>query len=125
MYSNEAIMSFRDKHLVPILPDYLYYMFLAKDWDEGANKAVMGKTLNKATLAKITIDVHSLAEQKRIVDALDKVASIIDTRQKQLSALDDLIKARFVEMFGDEKNLLTMNEICSIITDGTHQPLQI
>ncbi len=101
MYSNEAIMSFRDKHLVPILPDYLYYMFLAKDWDEGTNKAVMGKTLNKATLAKITIDVHSLAEQKKIVDALDKVASIIDTRQKQLSALDDLIKARFVEMFGD------------------------
>ena len=104
MYSNEAIMSFRDKHLVPILPDYLYYMFLAKDWDEGTNKAVMGKTLNKATLAKITIDVHSLAEQKKIVDALDKVASIIDTRQKQLSALDDLIKARFVEMFGDPLN---------------------
>ena len=104
MYSNEAIMSFRDKHLVPILPDYLYYMFLAKDWDEGTNKAVMGKTLNKATLAKITIDVHSLAEQKKIVDALDKVASIIDTRQEQLSALDDLIKARFVEMFGDPLN---------------------
>ena len=101
MYSNEAIMSFRDKHLVPILPDYLYYMFLAKDWDEGTNKAVMGKTLNKATLAKITIDVHSLTEQKKIIDTLDKVAYVIDTRQKQLSALDDLIKARFVEMFGD------------------------
>ena len=101
MYSNEAIMSFRDKHVVPILPDYLYYMFLAKDWDEGTNKAVMGKTLNKATLAKIIIDVHSLAEQKKIVDALDNVASIIDARQQQLSALDDLIKARFVEMFGD------------------------
>ena len=33
-----------------------------------------------------------------------------------------LIKARFVEMFGDEKNLMTMNDVCSIITDGTHQP---
>ena len=101
MYSNEAIMSFRDKHVVPILPDYLYYMFLAKDWDEGTNKAVMGKTLNKATLAKVTIDVHSPTEQKKIVDTLDKVASAIDARQQQLSALDDLIKARFVEMFGD------------------------
>ena len=122
MYSNEAIMSFRDKHVVPILPDYLYYMFLAKDWDEGTNKAVMGKTLNKATLAKVTIDVHSPTEQKKIVDTLDKVASAIDARQQQLSALDDLIKARFVEMFGDEKNLMTMNDVCSIITDGTHQP---
>ena len=101
MYSNEAIMSFRDKHVVPFLPDYLYYMFLAKDWDEGTNKAVMGKTLNKATLAKVTIDVHSSAEQRRIVDTLDKVASVIDARRQQLSALDNLIKARFVEMFGD------------------------
>ena len=122
MYSNEAIMSFRDKHVVPIIPDYLYYMFLAKDWDEGTNKAVMGKTLNKATLAKTTIDVHSLAEQEKIIDTLDKVASVIDARQQQLLALDDLIKARFVEMFGDEKNLMTMNDVCSIITDGTHQP---
>ena len=122
MYSNEAIMSFRDKHVVPILPDYLYYMFSAKDWDEGTNKAVMGKTLNKATLAKVTIDVHSPTEQRKIVDTLDKVASVIDARRQQLSALDDLIKARFVEMFGDEKNLMTMNDVCSIITDGTHQP---
>ena len=122
MYSNEAIMSFRDKHVVPILPDYLYYMFLAKDWDEGTNKAVMGKTLNKATLAKVTIDVHSLTEQRKIIDTLDKVASVIGARRQQLSALDDLIKARFVEMFGDEKNLMTMNDVCSIITDGTHQP---
>jgi len=112
MYSNEAIMSFRDKHVVPILPDYLYYMFLAKDWDEGTNKAVMGKTLNKATLAKVTIDVHSPTEQKKIVDTLDKVASAIDARQQQLSALDDLIKARFVEMFGElEKNELGWKKV--------------
>ena len=101
MYSNEAIMSFRYKHVVPILPDYLYYMFSTKDWDEGTNKAVMGKTLNKETLAKVTIDVHSPTEQRKIVDTLDKVASVIDARRQQLSVLDDLIKARFVEMFGD------------------------
>ena len=124
MYSNEAIMSFRDKHLVPILPDYLYYMFLAKDWDEGTNKAVMGKTLNKATLAKITIDVHSLTEQKKIIDTLDKVAYVIDTRQIQLSALDELIKARFVEMFGDPETnpkgweQVTLGDVCSSIVRG-------
>ena len=127
MYSNEAIMSFRDKQVVPILPDYLYYMFLAKDWDEGTNKAVMGKTLNKATLAKVTIDVHSPTEQRKIVDTLDKVASVIDARQQQLSELDDLIKARFVEMFGDpilnpmnwqEKMLEDISDIVSGITKG-------
>ena len=124
MYSNEAIMSFRDKRVVPILPDYLYYMFSAKDWDEGTNKAVMGKTLNKATLAKVTIDVHSPTEQRKIVDTLDKVASVIGARRQQLSALDDLIKARFVEMFGDpvantlEWKTALLREVTSKIGSG-------
>ena len=51
MYSNEAIMSFRDKGAVELIPEYVYYLFKAKNWDEGTNKAVMGKTLNKATLS--------------------------------------------------------------------------
>ena len=125
MYSNEAIMSFRDKHVVPILPDYLYYMFSAKDWDEGTNKAVMGKTLNKATLAKVTIDVHSPTEQRKIVDTLDKVASVIDARRQQLSALDDLIKARFVEMFGESSSkTVPLKECCLDIRGGGTPSMQ-
>ena len=104
MYSNEAIMSFRDRKVVPLIPDYIYYLFLSKDWDEGTNKAVMGKTLNKATLSKIEVNVHSLEEQRKIVAVLDKASSAIDARRQQLSALDDLIKARFVEMFGGQEN---------------------
>ena len=101
MYSNEAIMSFRDKHVVDLLPDYIYYMFSGKDWDAGTNKAVMGKTLNKATLSNIKIRIHEIEEQRRIVALLDKVSAVIDGRQQELQSLDGLIKARFVEMFGD------------------------
>ncbi len=101
MYSNEAIMSFRDKGVVDLLPDYIYYMFSGKDWNVGTNKAVMGKTLNKATLSKIKIKVHSLQEQKRIVRILDKTKSVIDARQLEIQKLDELIKSRFVEMFGN------------------------
>ena len=101
MYSNEAIMSFRDKRVVPLLPDYIFYMFSGRDWDAGTNKAVMGKTLNKATLSQIKIRVHSLPEQQKIVRVLDKTAAIIEARQKELQKLDELVKARFVEMFGD------------------------
>lgn len=100
MYSNEAIMSFRDKKIVELLPDYIYYMFSGKNWDEGTNKAVMGKTLNKATLSKIKVNIHSLDEQKRIIEILDKVSSVISDRQAVLKKMDDLIKARFVELFG-------------------------
>ena len=101
MYSNEAIMSFRDRHVIDLLPDYLYYLFSGKDWDVGTNKAVMGNTLNKATLSKVKIRVHDIQKQKEIVDVLDKVRGIITARQQQLQKLDELVKARFVEMFGD------------------------
>ena len=100
MYSNEAIMAFHDRHIVDILPEYIYYMFKYKNWDEGSNKAVMGKTLNKATLSEVEIDICSMEEQIEIVNVLDKMMSALEGRKTELSLLDELIKARFVEMFG-------------------------
>lgn len=101
MYSNEAIMAFLDKKVVDILPEYIFYMFKYKNWDEGSNKAVMGKTLNKVTLSEVEIEVCPVEEQRAIVNFLDKVMSVSVRREKELILLDDLIKARFVEMFGD------------------------
>ena len=101
MYSNEAIMSFRDRCVAELLPDYIYYLLSGKNWDAGTNKAVMGKTLNKATLSKTKVRIHDISRQQNIVKILDKVKSIIDAQNKELSMLDELIKARFVEMFGD------------------------
>ena len=100
MYSNEAIMAFHDRHIVDILPEYIYYMFKYKNWDEGSNKAVMGKTLNKATVSEVEIDICSMEEQIEIVNVLDKMMSALEGRKTELSLLDELIKARFVEMFG-------------------------
>ena len=101
MYSNEAIMAFHDKHVVDILPEYIYYMFKYKNWDEGSNKAVMGKTLNKAILSEIEIDICSIEKQRKIVGVLDKMMSVLNGRKSEQSLLDELIKARFVEIFGD------------------------
>ena len=101
MYSNEAIMAFHDKHVVELLPEYIYYMFLCKNWDEGSNKAAMGKTLNKATLSEVEINICSVVEQREIVDVLDKIMRIMSDREEEIKLLDDLIKSRFVEMFGD------------------------
>ena len=120
MYSNEAIMSFRDKHVVELIPDYIYYMFLGKNWEEGTNKAVMGKTLNKATMSCVKVRIHDIAKQHKIVEVLDKLSSVIDNRQQELEKLDELIKARFVEMFGDpEFNSLRwrtkkLGELCTV-----------
>ncbi len=104
MYSNEAIMSFRDKHVVELLPDYVYYMFSGRNWEAGTNKAVMGKTLNKATLSGVKVSIHDIVKQHEIVEVLDKLSSVIDNRQQEIDKLDELIKARFVELFGDLKS---------------------
>ena len=101
MYSNEAIMAFHDKHIVEILPEYIFYLFKYKNWDDGSNKAVMGKTLNKATLSEVEIDICSIEEQRKIVNVLDKIMNLISARKKELSYLDTFTKARFVELFGD------------------------
>ena len=84
----------------------------------------MGATLNKATLSNIEIDVPPLDEQRRIAAILDKVTDLINKRRAQLDKLNLLVKSRFVEMFGDiaDEEKVTMAEICTIITDGTHQP---
>lgn len=124
IYSNEAIMSFRDKGVTPLLPDYIYYMFSGRDWSKGSNTAVMGTTLNKATLSQIRIYVHAYEDQKRIVELLDKVSSIISKRKQELAKLDDLIKARFVEMFGDPVSnpyklpMVLLGELSELITKG-------
>ena len=120
MYSNEAIMSFRDRHIVEMLPDYVYYLFLGKDWDAGTNKAVMGKTLNKATLSKVKVNIHSIDKQREIVSVLDKISNLIEKRNAEIDNLDTLIKARFVEMFGDPESnsknwpVYKLSDLCNV-----------
>ena len=125
MYSNEAIISFRDKHIVEVLPEYLYYLVLSKDWSVGTNKAVMGKTLNKATLSKIKVNIYDISQQHEVVDILDKVNNVILSRKQELQKLDELVKSRFVEMFGDPNDnpkgysKKQLKDTCRVITGNT------
>ena len=101
MYTNEAIMAFIDKGIYSVDPNYLYHLCCGTDWTAGTNKAVMGMTLNKATLSEKMINIPSIEEQKDITDKLDAVDLLIDIQRRQLTKLDDLVKSRFVEMFGE------------------------
>ncbi len=73
-------------------------------------------------------NLSSKTEQMQIVDSLKKVERIIDKRKQQLSALDDLIKARFVEMFGNPFDTRdsgkwpqkTIRELAENISDGSN-----
>ncbi len=85
-----------------LLPRYLYYFCLRYDF-ERLNKAVTIPSLTKADLLKIDIDIPGIDTQTTIVDRLGEIEQIISLRNNQLRLLENLIKARFVEMFGDFK----------------------
>lgn len=59
------------------------------------------KAINKKILAETEIPLPPLNEQRKIAAVLDKVSSLIAKRRQQLDKLDELVQARFVEMFGD------------------------
>jgi len=101
MYTNEAIVAFIDKKKIPIDIDYMYYLCSGSNWMQGVNKAVMGLTLNKATLSEKEINIPNIEIQKKCACNLDKIDRIIDLKKQQLDQLDLLVRSLFIEMFGD------------------------
>ena len=107
-----------------LLPRYLYY-FCRKFNFEKLNKAVTIPSLTKADLLKIEINLPTLSMQQQIVDKLLLIEQIMCNQKKELQYLDMLIKARFVEMFGDpvladKEKKVELSELCEKITDGEH-----
>ena len=95
LYTNEAIMAFVDRKERPLSLSFLFHLFKSKDWSAGTNKAVLGMTLNKATLKEISIPVPPLSEQEDIAEKLDAVSRLITLREQQLQKLDQLASSRF------------------------------
>ena len=101
--------------------EYLWYALSSKI-DELNSKGTGStfKAVNKSTLSETEIPLPPLDEQRHIAATLDKVTDLISKRRQQLDKLDELVKARFVEMFGDpesnDKNwpVLPMSKICSV-----------
>ena len=83
--------------------DYLCYSLMFYKVDGMVNGATRQK-LTQAAMRKMQIPLRCMEEQKHIVDELNCIIKIKEQRQQELQLLDDLIKARFVEMFGDENN---------------------
>ena len=104
MYTNEAIANFVVKNNKNLLNEYLYYALQGMNFDSLTDRAVMGKTLNKAKLKNLSIVYNDPFMQQQIVLRLDGVYKLIESRKQQLSELSKLVKSRFNEMFGDPIN---------------------
>ena len=100
--TNQACAAFKKNDRV--IPEYLYY-FLKSQKEKFVKDGVGGAQPNISAgyLKKVEMEIPPFEVQRSIVNTLDKTVSIANKRNKELNALDDLIKARFVEMFGDPK----------------------
>ena len=111
-----------------INPAYARYCFYGHPFrSQVAN--ITKKSVNQASFAvndlkQLKIDVPEMNRQNQIVEILNKTNELIGKRQQELDTLDELIKARFVEMFGDpvinpyRLPMMTLGELSELITKG-------
>ena len=91
-----------------------------------ASNGVAQKNMSTEWLKDFEIPLYSIEEQLKITGILDRTRGVICSRNEELSLLDELIKARFVELFGDLRTntkgweIKTFDELSYLITDGEH-----
>ncbi|OAA90546.1 restriction endonuclease subunit S [Clostridium ljungdahlii] len=106
---------------------YIYYYLttVKKELDLLSTGSTF-KSINKSILKNIDVKISNLKVQTKIVEVLDQAQSLIDKRKAQIEALDELVKSRFIEMFGNLNTNTNNFEIVNLetltdkITDGVH-----
>lgn len=112
-------------------PRYVFYSLYA-NYRRGGTREYENKTTGlhnlktDAYVSRYEVVEVSYARQKQICELLDLIVGVIRLRRQELQELDDLIKARFVELFGDLNvnpkgwELKPFDELTNLITDGEH-----
>ena len=114
-----------------ITTECLYYLidselFLAQK-DKNCSGATQ-KAITNGGMAKIEISVPALSEQGILVDKIKHLTQLIADKKKQLNLFDEIIKSRFIEMFGDPKrnprkwDMVTIGDIATDVRYGTSKP---
>ena len=106
---------------------YLYW-FLAcnTDYLNSLGRGATFKEISKGIVEDIEIPLPSISKQVEIAEKFEKVSDLIALRKEQLAKLDQLVKSRFIELFGDPvKNTMgwpskPLNDVCDGIGDGLH-----
>lgn len=100
MYCNQGF-----KNLIcseKIYNRYLYHFLKSRTaYLNSLGRGATFKEISKSIVENIEIPLPPLEEQRKIAAVLDKVSDLIAKRRQQLDKLDEMVKARFVEMFGD------------------------
>lgn len=103
---NQRVACIRIKDNIALDKSFLFDFLNSDSFEQKcilSSKGVAQKNLSTEWLKDYKIPLLPLEEQRKIAAILDKVSDLIAKRRQQLDKLDELVKARFVEMFGDFK----------------------
>ena len=90
-----------------IIPDFLKYYFKSNEFQQSIASFAQGSTrtsIKYGKLKTVLMELPDLKEQQKYIEILDTAQKIINDRKRELEKLDELIKARFVEMFGEPQD---------------------
>lgn len=116
-----------------ILPEFLCYFMRSAMYYNAIMENVTGTTrkrISRKNLGNVNVRLFPLDDQQAIVHKLDYITKIIKLRKKELAQLDYLIKARFVEMFGDinlndkKWNHEPLGKLCTIVRGSSPRPIE-
>ena len=106
--------------------DYLCYALMFYDTEGLVNGATRQK-LTQAAMRQMVIPYRDMTEQLQIIEKISQIVRSIEKRKEELQLLDQLVKSRFIELFGtihDNRfgfGVVTLQDVSAPIKDGTHQ----
>lgn len=116
-----------------ITKSYLFHFLNSNFFEQQcimASNGVAQKNMSTEWLKDYEIPLYTPNQQEEIVTVLNAAQSILSSRRQQLQKLDDLVKVRFVELFGDinandrEWNVQPLGELCTIVRGGSPRPIE-
>lgn len=128
--TNQAIAGITIKNQSEALTDYLYYFLKSKKSHvTSLGRGVAQNNINLSILRNFEVPIPALSMQKQIVDVLNKAEKIIEASQRQLQKLDELVKARFIELFGTETEFdkwpcCTIGDVADVCVGVVIKPTQ-
>ena len=105
-----------------------YYLKTQKENLESKSTGSTFKAINKNILSELIIPIPSFEVQNKTVGILDKAQELIDKRKEQIEALDELVKSKFIEMFGEPVvntkgwEIKSVIEVCDCMVPGRDKP---
>ena len=124
---NESVFAFTLNTEI-VRQKYFYYIFKHQNTLDFLNQNSSGstfKSIKMNQLKRMLFKLPPIEEQDHIISLLDSLCAIIEARQQQLQKLDELVKARFVEMFGEhDVNGYSLKDCCVDVRGGSTPSMQ-